>query len=253
MQSAELIQSELNSIYEEFKNQTVFPAAIAENSSPPLLLSVPEKWVKSTDRVLIIGQETQGWDFDPGDYFPDLKSSIKNFSDFQKIHNSVPAMTAGYRSFEFARHQPANYNSPFWRAYRSVRSQFDEQEDGYETSVLWTNLFRIDLNGTSVVRNGRAEDISRIREAGTKLLLDEIDLLNPTATIFFTGPNYNEHLYAHFPDIRICDFLDHDPQKTAILEHPLLPPHSFRTYHPGYLSRSGQLGTIQDIINIIKQ
>lgn len=246
------IQEKLNTLYEEFKKNTVFPPEISERASPPLLLSVSQAWTQSPNRILIIGQETQGWDFDPGDYFPELESSIRNFSDFQKLHNSVPALTAGYRAFEFARHQPANYNSPFWRAYRSVRSALSEQEDGPETAVLWTNLFRVDLDGGSVLKNGSPEEVAQIREAGIKLLRAEINLLKPTGVIFFTGPNYDEHLHAHFPATQACHFLDHDPQKTAILKHPWLPLRSFRTYHPGYLSRSGQLGIIQEIIQQLR-
>lgn len=246
------IQDQLNEIYEKFKKNTVLPAEISERASPPLLLSVSDKWAQSPNRILIIGQETQGWDFDPGDYFPDLESSIRNFSDFQKLHNSVPALTAGYRAFEFARHQPANYNSPFWRAYRSVRCSLNEEADGPETAVLWSNLFRVDLDGGSVVKNGSSEEVTHIREAGITLLREEINLLKPTAVIFFTGPDYNEHLHAQFPGVEAGHFLDHDPQKTAVLRHALLPSRSFRTYHPGYLSRSGQLGIIQEIIQQLK-
>ena len=247
MQTKESIQSELNSLYEQFKSNTSLPSELAERTSPPLLLSVPEKWLNSTKRVLVVGQETLGWDFHPGDYFPDLKDPIMTFADFQATPNSVAALTAGYRDFEFARHQPGNYNSPFWRAYRSVRSSLGEDVDGAETAVLWTNLFRMSLDNGSVYENGNSEEAALIREAGSALLRAEIQALAPTSVIFFTGPNYNEHLYAQFPGIEPFNLESYEPEKTSMLKHPLLPIRTFRTYHPAYLARSGQWGIISEI------
>ncbi|MCF1249250.1 hypothetical protein LH705_06715 [Pseudomonas putida] len=247
MPTKESIQSELNSLYEQFKSNTSLPSELAERTSPPLLLNVSEKWVNSAKRVLVVGQETLGWDFHPGDYFPDLKAPIMTFADFQATPNSVAALTAGYRDFEFARHQPGNYNSPFWRAYRSVRSSLGEDVDGAETAVLWTNLFRMSLDHGSVYENGSPEEAVLIRDAGSALLRAEIELLAPTSIIFFTGPNYNEHLYSQFPDIELMHLEDYELEKTAMLSHSLFPIRTFRTYHPAYLARSGQWNIISEI------
>lgn len=247
MQTKDSIQSELNSLYEQFKNSTSLPTALAERTSPPLLLSVSETWANATQRVLVVGQETLGWDFHPGDYFPELKASINTFADFQRIPSSVRALTAGYRDFEFARHQPGNYNSPFWRAYRSVRSALGEEVDGAETAVLWTNLFRMSLDSGSVYENGTPEEAALIRDAGSALLRAEIQTLAPTSIIFFTGPNYNQHLYAQFPGLKLMNLEHYDPEKTSMLMHALFPLKTFRTYHPAYLARSGQW----DIISMI--
>ena len=241
------VQNSLNSLYEKFKNEVSLPAELAERASPPLLLSVSDKWVNAEKRVLVVGQETLGWDFHPGDYFPDLKDPIMTFADFQVTPNSVAALTAGYRDFEFARHQPGNYNSPFWRAYRSVRSSLGEDVDGAETAVLWTNLFRMSLDNGSVYENGSSEEAALIREAGSALLRAEIQVLAPTSVIFFTGPNYNEHLYAQFPGVEPFNLESYEPEKTSMLKHPLLPIRTFRTYHPAYLARSGQWGIISEI------
>ena len=247
MQTKEVIQSELNHLYEQFKSNVSFSSELAKRASPPLLLNVPEKWVNSTKRVLVVGQETLGWDFHPGDYFPELETSIATFADFQSTPNSVAALTAGYRDFEFARHQRENYNSPFWRAYRSVRFALGEDVDGPETAVLWTNLFRMSLDSGSVVGNGSLEEATLIREQGAALLRAEIQVLAPSSVIFFTGPNYNEHLYAQFPGVELIRLEDYAPEKTSMLKHSQLPLQTFRTYHPGYLVRSGQW----DIISVI--
>ncbi|MFI8644637.1 MULTISPECIES: hypothetical protein [Pseudomonas] len=241
------VQTTLNALYEKFKSDAVLPADLAERASPPLLLSVSDAWVNAEKRVLIVGQETLGWEWYPGDYYPELKASIENFSDFQKTHNGVEALTAGYRDFEFARKQPENYNSPFWRAYRSVRSALGEEVEGPETAVLWTNLFKMSVDNGSVYENASAEEAALLREAGSALLLAEIEALAPTSIIFFTGPNYNAHLYAIFPGVELMGFEQYEMEKTSMLSHPTLPVLSFRTYHPAYLSRSGQWGIIAEI------
>lgn len=251
MQENSSIQTKLNDLYEQFKRAVSLPAELARRAAPPLLLNVPEKWAGSDRRVLIVGQETLGWDFEPGDYFPALTESIRTFDDFLRIPNSVAALAAGYRDFVFAAKQPDNYKSPFWRAYRSIRAAVGEAVDGPETAVLWTNLFRMALDNGSVYQNGSVEEAVLMREAGSDLLRAEIQALAPTAVIFFTGPNYNEHLYAQFPGIEVLSFEGHQPEKTGMLRHPLLPAKTFRTYHPGYLSRSGQWGVISEMAGLL--
>ncbi|MEE1920505.1 hypothetical protein V0R50_08640 [Pseudomonas sp. 148P] len=241
------VQGSLNSLYENFKNNVSLPEHLAVRASPPLLLSVSDKWVNAKKRVLVVGQETLGWEWYPGEFFPGLEVPIENFLDFQKTHNSVQALTAGYQAFEFARHQPGNYNSPFWRAYRSVRTALGEEIDGPETAVLWTNLFRMALDNGSVYENASAEEAALLRDAGSALLLAEIEALAPTSVMFFTGPNYNSHLYSIFPGVELVGFEDYEVEKTSMLWHPKLPVLSFRTYHPAYLARSGQWGIISEI------
>lgn len=240
-------QKTLNSLYEKFKSDICLPAALSERASPPLLLSVSDKWVNAKRRVLIVGQETLGWEWYPGDYFPELQTAIENFADFKKAPNGVEALTAGYRDFEFARYQPGNYNSPFWRAYRSVRAALGEEVDGPETAVLWTNLFRMSIDNGSVYENASTEESLLLREASSALLIAEIEELAPTSIIFFTGPNYNSHLYTMFPGVELMGFEEYEVDKTSMLSHPNLPVLSFRTYHPAYLVRSGQWGVISEI------
>ncbi|MDH0640186.1 hypothetical protein N5D52_24975 [Pseudomonas sp. GD03860] len=230
-------QQRLKSLYEDFKAKAAMPEDLAKRLSPPLLLNVPPKWAEASKKVLVIGQETLGWDFRQGDYYPWPYPALSNFNDFLLSDHAVEALIEGYTHFEFALHQPGNYNSPFWRAYREIRSSIGEEADGADTAVLWTNLFRMSLDHGSVVENGSPEDIQSINNITRDLLQAEIAILAPTAVIFFTGPNYNQHLYARFPGCVLREFNSHDPEKTGALQHPALPAVAYRTYHPGYLSR----------------
>jgi len=227
----------LKDLYSKFRNKVSIPHQLSERLSPPLLLYPTERWKNAPVKVLIVGQETLGWDFEAGSYFDWPYPSICSFTDFLGVQNSVDALIYGYKAFEFSRYQPLNYRSPFWRAYRQIRRNFDDEVDGFKTAVLWTNLFRMSLDGGSVIKGGTAEEIKCICQATQGLLRSEIEILKPDVTLFFTGPDYNETLYSEFLDMQLHDFNGYDISRTAWIEHPALPAISLRSYHPGYLNR----------------
>lgn len=246
--------------YENLKRNVNFQDDLAKRLSAPLCLHVPDKWENSKTRVLIIGQETLGWDFLPDDrrygkdtYYDWPYPPIANWQDFKCVDDSAAAMTYGYQCFEFSRHQPINRRSPFWRAYREVRKAVGDQEDGMDTCVLWTNLFKVSLDEGSVIKNGTKDEKEAIREASREILRAEIEILKPTAVIFFTGPNYNQTLYSIFSGMELLSFHGRDPEKTAQLIHPNLPDQTWRTYHPAYLLRSKQWVIIDQISNEIEK
>lgn len=156
-------------------------------------------------------------------------------------------MVHAYRAFEFARHEQGNVRSPFWRAYREYRHHLGDESYGFETSVLWTNLFRMSLDGGSVLA-GRADEWHQVLEASKDLLRREIEILRPTAIVFHTGPRYERALKDTFPSLSIQTFKDYDVTRTARLEHPSLPTHAWRTYHPGYLNRGRRWQILKDIL-----
>jgi hypothetical protein len=239
----------LKAAYQKYKEQVQIPDALSKRLSPPLLIQISQSWIDSHQRVLIIGQETLGWRFQEGEYYAWPYQEIHNLSDFKANEDSVEALLHGYREFEFALHQPENYRSPFWQAYRQTRLSNGCQIDGFETSVLWSNLFRSSLDGGSVVRNGTLEEIETIRDSASELLRTEIGILQPTAIIFFTGPVYNDHLYAQLPGCKLIEFNGHDVTRTCRLAHPALPESTIRTYHPNYLMRSRNWDVVNQVID----
>ncbi|MHA6195825.1 hypothetical protein ACX3YG_15800 [Pseudomonas wadenswilerensis] len=191
----------------------------------------------SLKRVLIVGQETLEWDFRPDDYYHWPYPSILRLEDFLAQPDSVEAMMHGYRAFEFARHQPGNFNSPFWRAHRQVRDALGEAVLGFDTQVLYTNLFKTAVEGTSIVKNGSREDADNIWRISAGLLTRELEILNPDAVIFFTGPDYDRYLELEFSGLVWAAVGEHGERRFAKLAHGALPAKSWRTYHPGYLNR----------------
>ncbi|WP_313551199.1 hypothetical protein [Pseudomonas sp.] len=245
------MHSQLMAAYGEFKSTLPINDPFMDRLTPPLLMSVPKKWEESKKRVLVVGQETLGWDFHADSYYPWPYPAIATLTDFANYPHSVEALSQGYLEFEFAKHQPANYRGPYWRAYRQIRAALGEEADGRNTSVLTTNLFRMSLEGASVVYNGTADEIARVRELSKDLLRKEIEILKPSAVIFFTGVRYNKHLEAEFPECFTSDFHGYDQRRTSLISHPSLPLLSVRTYHPAYLQRSSNWKIIDQIIEAI--
>lgn len=229
------VQESLNHNYERLKENAELSEDLKVRLSAPLLLQVPHKWMAAPKRILVVGQETLDWQFYSGWYYSWPYSDIRNFRDFLSVENGVNAMTKGYEIFCFSREQPANYRSPFWHAYRLIRDAVGDPVDGFETSVLWTNLFRTALDGGSVLE-GTLEEQDEIQDTAKNLLSTEIEILKPSTVIFFTGPRYDRALSREFSGLELRPVEDYSERQISRLVHPGLPL-SFRTYHPGYMNR----------------
>jgi hypothetical protein len=119
----EPMQQRLEAAYQKFKEQAQIPEELSKRLSSPLLIQISKTWIDSNHRILVIGQETLGWAFHKDEDYPWPYEAILNFSDFKTVEASVEALVHGYREFEFALHQPSNYRSPFWQAYRQIYSE----------------------------------------------------------------------------------------------------------------------------------
>lgn len=239
------MQNELDEVYESFKTKAkaAMPVDLADNLSAPLLLSVPERWLSSSNRILIIGQETKGWDWE----------GHGSFLDFLRVANSVELLLRKYVEFNFAKKDPNDHNSFFWRAYRKVRKRFDLSEEGIDSNVLWSNLIRADWEKKSVT-NAPPQQQKTAWSIFRGILTDEIKILKPHAVIFFTGPDYDEFLLSEFAGAKLHSFGSHPEREAAWLEHSSLPPSTIRTYHPGHLNRVPELQhMVDEIINEVAQ
>lgn len=219
-----------------------------ENSSllgPPLLLNVREEFDKAECRVLVVGQETFGWQWtrqlresypDYPDDWP-LREDIKTWADFVKHPDAVNALCWAYEQFAFGSRQPQTYRSPFWSAFREIGAWPD-------TGLMWTNLVRSDYqNGSILAAPPDVQEFLRAQECD--LLLQEIAILKPHVCIFFTGPNYDHLIDAKWPGCRMTPVSDRSERELARISHETLPVRSYRLYHPAYLRRSRKWAFIE--------
>lgn len=235
----EEVQRQLQKVYADWKVSLRLSDDEVALLSPPLLLSAPVTYAKARRRIVVFGQETYGWDWtrDLRVRFPNYQVdypylNVCSMKDFLSNHDSVEALCWGYREFDFAKNQPVTWRSPFWRAFREIQSWSD-------VGLIWNNLSRVDYQGRSILTAPRDLQ-TRLSEYQRELVAKELAILQPHVCLFLTGPNYDKLLAAVFPDAEIQKFAEDIPlRELARVEHSLLPANSFRTYHPGYLSRSG--------------
>lgn len=229
---------QLKAIYEQHKAELkLLPELLLNDVQPVIVMDVPEKWASAHKRVLVVGQETMWWDFRSGDYYDWPYPPITSLKEYLEYDGSVGAMMHGYRAFEFAAHQPRNYNSAFWRAYRQVRLAVGDDLEGFESTVLYTNLFKNAVDGGSIVKNGSEQEADALWQYSAGLLSKEIGVIKPDAVIMFTGPDYDRYLNFEFAGVKFIEVEGHVPRGFSKLSHPLLPEQTYRTYHPNYLSR----------------
>ena len=242
--------SQLTRLYEEYKakwsetrQRGTLPQGLLERLSCPLLLHIKDGlWDDSTYRILLVGQETFGWD-DGKD------GAFQTMLDFLAKPGSVEQMQNVYEGFNFG----ATYTrSPFWQAYREARCVAETDRD---YSVMWSNLYRCCFDGGSVFRAGMEEQ-QLLLEMSRDIFVDEIKILKPHTVIFTTGPAYDETLNQLFPGNVFADFSSerNNQRQLAKINHPDLPQgKSYRTYHPNYLRRTQKWDLFQKILVDIQQ
>lgn len=238
------MQKELEELYQSWKNSTSF--GNIKGFGPPLLLNVTDEYFSAVNRILIYGQETFGWRWSPDELhryeYPESAwefSDQNTFADFLKADDSVGALVHGYKLFAFSQHQPTNWRSPFWTAFRQVQSVAD-------SGVMWSNLVRADYECGSV-RWAPEEQRDSFLKTQAALIQQEIRILSPAACIFFTGPACDCILETVFSDIKFHETHSEPVRRLAKLVHPVLPQKSYRTYHPGYLRRSRQWRFVEEL------
>lgn len=233
----------LEARYRRFHASAKLPARLAGRASAPLLVYPHERWVDSTVKLLVVGQETLRW--------PDLRTAfgeggIRNFKEFSRAQNGVTPMWELYRQYSLGRQHP-KMNSAFWRGFRAL----DEAVNPIPDSALWTNIFKVNVNG-SVIKNCTRAEIAKIHKAQEGLLRHEIDVLKPEVVVFFTGPTYDAAIRSEFGDVDFQPFVKASGRAAplsslALVRAPGLPVKTVRSYHPEYLQRSRQWKLISTI------
>lgn len=184
--------------------------------SSPLFLSVTEEYEQSKIKVLIVGQQTNGWDV---------------------LTNSTDEILECYTDFQMG----VNYrNSPFWRAACQLNDEINPV--GPERAFLWSNLVKVDQDGE------RPSNIVEELIGKSDLLQEEMRILQPQVVIFLTGPYYDERLEATFPGIENTQM----SRWTRKLYSKHLPDKSYRTYHPSWLVQSGNWDELKAIVTDIR-
>lgn len=120
----------------------------------PLLMSPNPDYYTSQNKLLIIGQETNGWNY----HLDDIAKQMKTYEDFNV-------------GIEY-------YASPFWNITRKVEKALGNKPH----SCAWTNLNKFDLNA------GRPSgEYEKVISELDDILLSELKIIKPEFCLFYTG------------------------------------------------------------------
>jgi hypothetical protein len=199
----------------------------ARRVSMPLLLDLDaHAFFRAPLRLFVVGQQTGGWCGVWGSPLP---------------KNPVDYLISEYASFHLGKGY-RHSSSPFWAAAYELSRCINPGAPLF--AFAWNNLCRVDENGN---RPSLAMEQAVLRTYN--VLPDEIAIGRPSVVVFLTGPYYDNSLRRVFPKI-IIQPLRRLPQ-VALLRHPALPRHSYRTYHPRYLRQSKQWKVLSSICRLV--
>lgn len=197
--------------------------------SNPLLLKVGPAYCNAPHRILVIGQQTDTW---------------YNQVRTRDLPDPVATLMDIYEEFDLARPHPTRRRSPYWWASHHVSEQLNGAVP--PADFVWSDLVRIDD------RRARSSQQMETELCALGMLRREIEILAPDVVLFFTGPRYEERLRETFPGVGFTQVSPNHPASSlARITHESLPVSTFRTYHPGYLQRSGGYDVIRAIPALI--
>ena len=209
---------------------TIFEPYIKENPNAnityPFFTGVPEQYVNSNKRIMIIGQETRGW----GIYKPDwtLKDSRQ--------------WTVDYLCYQLRYDTDAVYKERFGRRNSSPFWSFFKLFSNHGIVPCWNNVDKAQRNIDGKTKS-LTEEIEialnqKLPHSNNTLLQKEIEVLKPNAIVFITVPSYvvtmekalglRENTLAEYKPT-----IDNGCVDITNIVHTEIP--TFWTYHPRFI------------------
>ena len=190
----------------------------------PLLIKPFPAYFTSDVRLMIAGQETQGWSMSKN--LPYIKDEI----NIDRVHSLLML----YKNVGLGKER----QSPFWRFARELNKRFNSSHEAF----IWNNISKVDERGTTPkwdIFHGSSATSSH------SIINQEFEILKPNVVVFTTGANHDNCLRAVFKGIR------EEPVNEYIskLTHKLLPKNSYKTEHPLRLSMNRHFNKVIDFIS----
>lgn len=207
------------------------PGDDENKATHPMLLKVNEEYENADVKVMIFGQETNGWN----DFF-DEDSQIEPLLDlYQKF----------YLDKEYE-----DYGKAFWNYIKNLKARISTnipKEVGY----VWNNVLKIGKCESGTPQNG----LINYTLQHFNVIPQEIEILKPDVLLFFSGPNYDEHIRKMVGNYSTQPIEKFSPQEFCKLNFSNIPVKlALRTYHPGAHLKSEKRDDISNtIINLIQE
>lgn len=218
------INEQLESLYGSHWDQLHSELRVLDKSlyTNPFLIKIDEKeFADAKFKVMIFGQETQGW-FDKG-----------------VISDSIEQMMGNYDKFYLQKQfWPGYGKSAFFNGFKFFKENILKHKDLKESEVvfIYNNISKIGRGGNVP---GVSDIVRKIEQKYFPVVAREIDIIKPDLIIFMTGPNRDGDIKFHLPDV-VDPLPDTHPDTDS--PHRALAlvdckNHTFkgiRVYHPSY-------------------
>lgn len=195
------MKEELLKLYQNIQPnfKTVVGAFPGDDLAGPFLMSPDQHYRKQKKPLLIVGQETNGWTY----HIDEISKQMDTYEEFN--------VGKGFDT------------TTFWNVARRVERALGNDPH----SCAWTNLSKFDLYGGKSY--GKYE---KMISSLDRIIVDEIKIVEPKVCLFFTGPDFDTRLKRIFTGVEFEPIGNWNVKQFCRLKHPLLPHHSFRSYHP---------------------
>lgn len=214
------------------------------NISYPFFTGVSDEYIKSQKRIMIVGQETNGWNVFKEDW------TIKDSRDWAIDYLNFQLKYCNYQDLKeiFKRRN----SSPFWSFFKAFSN------DGIVP--CWNNIDKAQRkfgNQTKALTVEIEAELNKtITSLNTTLFLKEIEITKPDIIIFITGPNYQFTMEKalQLEQDTLRDFKPtHNNGCVDITNQVKLDTPTFWTYHPRHICDSKNELSREKIVKKIKQ
>lgn len=235
---------ELNEYQAKWVKQVFEPLAQKHsNISCPFLLGVSEKYIQAQNRIMIVGQETNGWStYKSDESIEDVQKWAIDYLDYQLHYSNDPALKKKFKR---------RNSSPFWGFFK----QFSKDD----IVPCWNNVDKAQL-----YNDGKTKPLSLTMETALNCVLPdsnktlfqkEIEITQPLLIVFITGPAYSRTMEAAL-NLKNGSLENAKPSLqngcVDITEIAGLSVPTFWTYHPAYIHRKSTPLCRDEIIQTIK-
>jgi hypothetical protein len=138
------------------------------NIEHPLLLQVGEDYEKADVKVIIYGQETDGW-----------------YGEFPKV-SVKKLMTEYYKYLYEIGNKKRNTKRPFWNNHNFKYFEGEFKKHYKKAGVLWNNISKIEGKPRKKIR--------KLERDNFKVIKDEVEILKPDVILFATGYSRDSYI-----------------------------------------------------------
>ena len=228
--------------YQELWFKDIFDPYAKNNPkiSYPFFTGVSDEYEKADRKIMIVGQETQGW----GQYKPDwtLEDSrqwVIDYLRYQLHYSKDPVLKNKFGGRK---------RSAFW--------SFFKQFSGYDIAPCWNNINKAQTPNAHRLSSDSEQVFNSLLPGQNKTLFQkEVEILKPDVIVFITGPDYATTMETamNLKEGSLQNIKpSHQKYFIDISSVAELGVPTFWTYHPTHISHEPELER-EKIVNKIKQ